>query len=105
MAARFVSICTFRRQNAALLDKAFSTVLELAARVGVMKLGQVTVAIDGTKVLANASKHAVASYEKADPPTPTPQASLLAACRPGLPAFLSGFPTHQNVRNPSPTSC
>jgi len=24
MAARFVSICTFRRENAALLDKAFS---------------------------------------------------------------------------------
>jgi hypothetical protein len=65
MAARFVSICTFRRQNAALLDKAFSTVLELAARVGVMKVRQVTVAIDGTKVLANASKHAAASYEKA----------------------------------------
>jgi hypothetical protein len=65
MAAPFVSICTFRRQNAALLDKAFSTVLELAARVGVMKVGQVTVAIDGTKVLVNASKHAAASYEKA----------------------------------------
>jgi hypothetical protein len=77
------TICTFRRENRALLDKAFSTVLELAARVGVMKVGQVTVAIDGTKVLANASKHAAASYEKADPPAPTPQASLLAACRPG----------------------
>jgi len=37
----------------------------MAARVGVMKVGNVTVAIDGTKILANASKHAAASYEKA----------------------------------------
>jgi transposase len=59
------TICRFRRENRVLLDKAFSAVLELAARVGVMKVGQVTVAIDGTKVLANASKHAAASYEKA----------------------------------------
>ncbi len=59
------TICTFRRENRELLDKAFSTVLEMAARVGVMKVGNVTVAIDGTKILANASKHAAASYEKA----------------------------------------
>ncbi|MEI6033227.1 MAG: transposase [Verrucomicrobiae bacterium] len=59
------TICAFRRENRELLDKAFSTVLEMAARVGVMKVGNVTVAIDGTKILANASKHAAASYEKA----------------------------------------
>ena len=59
------TICAFRRENRELLDKAFSSVLEMAARVGVMKVGNVTVAIDGTKILANASKHAAASYEKA----------------------------------------
>jgi len=40
--------------------------LELAARVGVMKVGQVTVAIDGTKILANASKHNAVSYQKSE---------------------------------------
>lgn len=59
------TICTFRRENRGLLERAFSSVLEMAARVGVMKVGNVTVAIDGTKILANASKHAAASYEKA----------------------------------------
>jgi transposase len=59
------TICTFRRENRELLDKAFSFVLEMAARVGVMKVGNVMVAIDGTKILANASKHAAVSYEKA----------------------------------------
>ena len=32
---------------------------------GVLKLGQITVAIDGTKILANASKHSSVSYEHA----------------------------------------
>lgn len=59
------TICKFRRENGPLLEKAFSHVLELAARVGVMKVGKVTVAIDGTKILANASKHSAVSYEKA----------------------------------------
>lgn len=59
------TICTFRRENGQLLEEAFRMVLEMAARVGVMKVGQVTVAIDGTKILANASKHAAVSYEKA----------------------------------------
>ena len=33
------TICAFRRKNGILLEKAFSHVLELAARVGVMKVG------------------------------------------------------------------
>jgi transposase len=59
------TICAFRRENRELLEQVFSSVLEMAARVGVMKVGNVTVAIDGTKILANASKHAAASYQKA----------------------------------------
>ena len=56
------TICTFRRQNAALLARSFAQVVELAARCGVLKVGGITVAIDGTKVLASASKHAAVSY-------------------------------------------
>jgi hypothetical protein len=40
-------------------------VLDLAPRCGVLKLGDLTVVIDGTKVLANASKHTVVSYGRA----------------------------------------
>lgn len=56
------TLCVFRRKNAALLSRAFARVLELAANCGVLKVGAVTVAIDGTKVLANASKHAAVSH-------------------------------------------
>lgn len=56
------TLCAFRRKNAALLASAFAQVLELAATCGVLKVGSVTVAIDGTKVLANASKHAAVSH-------------------------------------------
>ena len=59
------TLCTFRRENAALIGSAFAQVLEMAARCGVFKVGGITVAIDGTKILANASKHAAVSYERA----------------------------------------
>ena len=36
--------------------------LELAARTRVLQVGDITVAIDGTKILANASKHSAVSY-------------------------------------------
>ena len=56
------TICAFRRNNGELFAHSFAQVIELAARSGVLKVGGITVAIDGTKVLANASKHAAASY-------------------------------------------
>ncbi len=59
------TLCAFRRENAALLSASFAQVLELAARCGVLKVGGITVAIDGTKVLAQASKHSATSYERA----------------------------------------
>lgn len=59
------TLCAFRRQNAALLAAAFAQVLELAARCGALKVDGITVAIDGTKILANASKHAATSYARA----------------------------------------
>lgn len=60
------TLCVFRRKNRALLASAFAHVLELAAGCGVLKVGSVTVAIDGTKVLANASKHAAVSHGHAE---------------------------------------
>ena len=56
------SICKFRRENKDLLSDAFHQVLELAARARILQVGDITVAIDGTKILANASKHSAASY-------------------------------------------
>ena len=53
-------------KNGALLQRAFAQILEMAAGCGVFKVGQVTVAIDGTKVLANASKHSAVSYGHAE---------------------------------------
>ena len=56
------SICKFRRENKDLLSHTFHQVLELAARARVLQVGDITVAIDGTKILANASKHRAVSY-------------------------------------------
>lgn len=59
------TICTFRRQNRPLLEESFLRVLERARELKFLKVGQITVAADGTKVLAQASKHAAVSYERA----------------------------------------
>jgi len=56
------SICKFRRDNKELLGSCFHQVLELAANAQVLKVGNITVAIDGTKILANASKHSAMSH-------------------------------------------
>ena len=57
--------CTFRRENQALLTESFVQVLQLAQQLKGLKVGQLTVAADGTKVLANASKHSAVSYQRA----------------------------------------
>jgi transposase len=59
------TLCTFRRENKALVQETFVHVLELAQALKFLQVGQITVAVDGTKVLANASKHAAVSYEHA----------------------------------------
>jgi transposase len=56
------SICKFRRDNKVLLGGVFHQVLEMAARARVVRVGDLTVAVDGTKILANASKHSAVSY-------------------------------------------
>jgi transposase len=57
------SICKFRRENKDLLAGCFHQVLELAAEARVLKVGDLTVSIDGTKLLANASKHSAMSHD------------------------------------------
>jgi len=58
------TICTFRRQNAVLFRECFVKVLEYAGEMGVLtKRGGVSV--DGTKICANASKHAAVSHGRA----------------------------------------
>jgi transposase len=56
------TICAFRRENHELLAGSFHQVLETAARLRVLRVGEVTLALDGTKILANASKHSAASH-------------------------------------------
>ena len=58
------TICTFRRKNGALFSECFVKVLALAQELGCLKqLGGISV--DGTKIKANASKHAAVSYKRA----------------------------------------
>jgi transposase len=57
------TIATFRRRFLADIEKLFVEVLLLAHEMGMLKLG--TVALDGTKVHANASRHSALSHEHA----------------------------------------
>jgi transposase len=56
------SICKFRRENRGLLESSFHQVLESAAKLRVLRVGEITLAVDGTKILANASKHSAISH-------------------------------------------
>jgi transposase len=56
----FRTISDFRQRHLQALGKLFGQILQLCAKVGLVKLGHV--ALDGTKVKANASKHKAMSY-------------------------------------------
>lgn len=58
----FRTISDFRQQHLAALTDLFVQVLKLCQRAGLVKLGHV--ALDGTKVQANASKHKAMSYDR-----------------------------------------
>lgn len=57
------TIATFRRRFLKQIETLFVEVLKLAREMGVLKLG--TVALDGTKIHANASRHSALSHEHA----------------------------------------
>jgi transposase len=64
----FRTISDFRKRHMAALEELFVQVLRLCQEAGLVKLGHV--ALDGTKVKANASKHKAMSYgrmKKAEP--------------------------------------
>ncbi len=56
----FRTICDFRQRHLEALSELFAQVLTLAQAAGLVKLGHV--ALDGTKIRANASKHKAMSY-------------------------------------------
>lgn len=56
------SIAHFRKRHLKALAGLFVQVLELAKQMGLVKLGHV--ALDGTKIKANASKHKAMSYQR-----------------------------------------
>src|ERR1700745_2350803 len=57
------TIATFRRRFLKEIEGLFVQVLELAREMGMLRMG--AVALDGTKIHANASRHRALSYEHA----------------------------------------
>ena len=57
----FRTISDFRKRHLKALGELFLQVLKLCETAGLVKLGHV--ALDGTKIKANASKHKAMSYE------------------------------------------
>ena len=57
------TICEFRRKNGSLFKESFVKVLAYAQELGVLKK-RGGVSVDGTKIQANASKHAAVSYQR-----------------------------------------
>jgi len=58
----FRTVSEFRKRHGGALTGLFQQVLRLCRRAGLVKLGQV--AVDGTKIKANASKHKAMSYRR-----------------------------------------
>jgi transposase len=58
----FRTVSDFRKRHLVALGKLFVQVLKLCARAGLVKLGHV--ALDGTKLKANASRHKAMSYKR-----------------------------------------
>lgn len=56
------TICTFRREHLAAFTTLFLETLRIAQEAGVLTLGRI--ALDGTKMRANASKHTAMSYAR-----------------------------------------
>jgi transposase len=60
----FRTLNRFRKKHGAAIGELFGQVLHLCQRAGLVKLGKV--AVDGTKIKANASKHKAMSYGRMD---------------------------------------
>ena len=62
-APHFRTVSDFRKLHLKALGSLFKQILQLCEKAGQVKLGHV--ALDGTKIKANASKHKAMSYERA----------------------------------------
>ena len=58
----FHAISEFRRRHLAAFEQLFVEVLKLASASGLLKVGRL--ALDGTKIKANASRHEAMSYDR-----------------------------------------
>src|SRR6266849_6269810 len=56
------TICAFRRQHLEAFRRLFLETLRIAEEAGLLKLGRI--AVDGSKIRANASKHKAMSYAR-----------------------------------------
>ena len=74
------TIRDFRQQHLAALTDLFVQVLKLCQRAGLVKLGHV--ALDGTKVQANASKHKAMSYDRMVKEEPGCRPRWMLCCAP-----------------------
>lgn len=72
----FRTISDFRRRHLAALSELFVQVLRLCQSAGLVKLGHV--AVDGTKLAANASRHKAMSYGRMKTSEPKLQAEVAA---------------------------
>jgi transposase len=70
----FRTIAEFRRRHLKALRQLFDQVLRLCKKAGLVKLGHV--ALDGTKIRANASKHKAMSYGRMKTDEPKLQAEI-----------------------------
>lgn len=92
----FRTISEFRRRHLTALSALFVQVLKLCERAGLVKLGHV--ALDGTKIKANASKHKAMSYERMSKREPELQAEVdgwLKAAEAADAAEDKAFGTHK----------
>ena len=99
----FRSIARFRRRHLDALADLFTQSLHLATKLGMVKMGRV--ALDGTKLEANASKHKAMSYGRLIDKEEQVEAEIAALevfrADPGLPAVrAASFEIHEDKRLP-----
>ena len=106
----FRTISDFRKDNVDALSGLFVQVLALCQQAGLVKLGHV--ALDGTKVKANASKHKAMSYQRMKekaaqfPNRPRPKVVSTQGCPTTRPSVTSPIPSRaSSPRLEERTSC
>ena len=102
----FRTIADFRKRHLPALGRLFLQVLKLAEKAGLAKLGHV--ALDGTKIRANASKHKAMSYDRMKTRETELRAEVGRAVTPTRVAASGGYTANEPGRpardgRPAPT--